>query len=124
MEAGIEWRWETFREYLDVVDSLPKAINYAVQIGHSALRTWAMSERAFEEQATADDLECMAAELRDALAAGAYGFTTSTIDNHHLADGRPVASRLAAWEEIEALVAVVSEFGAGWLRGHRRLEGA
>jgi N-acyl-D-aspartate/D-glutamate deacylase len=113
MEAGIEWRWQTFREYLDVVDSLPKAINYAVQIGHSALRTWAMSERAFDEQATPDDIDCMAVELRDALAAGAFGFTTSTIDNHHLADGRPVASRLAAWEEVEALVGVVAEFGAG-----------
>ena len=113
MDAGIDWRWQTFREYLDVVDSLPKAINYAVQIGHSALRTWAMSERAFDEKATPEDIECMATELRDALDAGAYGFTTSTIDNHHLADGRPVASRLAEWEEIEALVGVVSEFGAG-----------
>jgi N-acyl-D-amino-acid deacylase len=115
MEAGIDWRWQTFREYLDVVDSLPKALNYAVQVGHSALRTWAMSERAFDERATPEDIECMAAELRDALEAGAYGFTTSTIDNHHLADGRPVASRLAAREELEALVGVVSEFGAGGL---------
>jgi N-acyl-D-aspartate/D-glutamate deacylase len=115
MEAGIEWRWQTFREYLDVVDSLPKAINYVTQIGHSALRTWAMSERAFEEKANEDDLACMAAELRDALAAGAYSFTTSTINNHHLADGRPVASRLAGWDEIQALVGVVSDYGAGGL---------
>lgn len=113
MEAGIEWRWQTFREYLDVVDTLPKAINYAVQIGHSSLRTWAMSERAFSETANDDDLAVMAAELRDALAAGAYGFTTSTINNHHLADGRPVASRLANWDEVAALVGVVSEHGAG-----------
>jgi N-acyl-D-aspartate/D-glutamate deacylase len=113
MDAGIDWTWQTFREYLDVVDALPKAINYITQIGHSSLRTWAMSERAFSEQATPDDLECMAIELRDALAAGAYGFTTSTINNHHLADGRPVASRLASWEEIAALVGVVGEFGAG-----------
>ena len=115
MEAGIEWQWQTFREYLDVVDALPKAINYVTQIGHSALRTWAMSERAFEAPATDDDIQIMAAELRDALAAGAFGLTTSTIDNHHLADGRPVASRLAAWDEIEALVGVVAEFGAGGL---------
>lgn len=113
MEAGIEWRWQTFREYMDVVDELPKAINYIVQVGHSALRTWAMSERAFTQKATDDDLECMATELRDGLAAGAYGFTTSTIDNHHLADGRPVASRLADWSEIATLVGVISEYGAG-----------
>ena len=49
--AGIEWGWETFPEYLDAVDRLPKAINYAANVGHSALRTWAMGERAFEEEA-------------------------------------------------------------------------
>jgi len=113
MEAGIDWRWQTFREYMDVVDGLPKAINHIVQIGHSALRTWAMGERAFSEKATPEDVEGMATELRDALAAGAYGFTTSTIDNHHLKDGRPVASRIAGWDEIEALVGVVGDHGAG-----------
>jgi N-acyl-D-amino-acid deacylase len=113
MEEGIDWTWQTFAEYLDVVDELPKAINYVAQIGHSALRTWAMGERAFTDKATDDDLDCMASELRDALTAGAYGFTTSTISNHHLTDGRPVASRLAAWSEIAALVGVVSDYGAG-----------
>lgn len=46
MEAGIDWNWETFSQYLDTVESLPKGINYAGYIGHSALRTWAMGERA------------------------------------------------------------------------------
>ncbi len=54
--ASLEWSWETFPEYLDAVDRLPKAINYASNIGHSALRTWAMGERAFEAEATDDDL--------------------------------------------------------------------
>ena len=51
LAAGIDWSWETFPEYLDAVDRLPKGINYAANIGHSALRTWAMGERAFEEEA-------------------------------------------------------------------------
>ncbi len=54
LAAGIEWTWETFPEYLDTVDAAPKGINYAAQIGHSALRTWAMGERAFDELATSN----------------------------------------------------------------------
>jgi N-acyl-D-amino-acid deacylase len=103
MQAGIEWRWAGFREYLDVVDRLPKGINIAANIGHSALRTYVMGERAFEQAATADDLTAMDKELRDALRAGAIGFTTSR-GQHMTADGRPVASRLAAWDEIRQLV--------------------
>ena len=67
MEAGIDWRWTTFPEYLDAVDALPKGINYAGYIGHSALRTYVMGERAFDGPATEDDLAAMERELRDAL---------------------------------------------------------
>ncbi len=56
LAAGIEWNFESFPEYLDAVDRLEKGINFAAQVGHSALRTWAMGERAFEEEATDDDL--------------------------------------------------------------------
>ncbi len=71
LAAGIDWQWETFAEYLDAVDRRPKGINYAAQIGHSALRTWAMGERAFEEEASDDDLALMERELHDAMQAGA-----------------------------------------------------
>ena len=113
MAAGIEWTWETFPEYLDTLDRTPKGINYAAHVGHSALRTWAMGERAFEEEATADDLALMAGQLRDALRAGALGFTTSRSPNHQTADDRPVASRLASWAEVAALVGVMGELGTG-----------
>src|SRR3954453_3034117 len=76
MAQGIDWTWQTFAEYLDAVDTVPKALNYAAQIGHSALRTWAMGERAFEHEATDADLDVMEAELRSAMRAGAIGFTT------------------------------------------------
>src|SRR5690606_19723849 len=99
MAAGMEWRWETFDQYLDVVDTLPKGINYSAYIGHSALRTWAMAERAFEEEATDDDLSAMKGELRRALDAGAMGFSTSRTNAHLTADDRPVASRLATRRE-------------------------
>jgi N-acyl-D-amino-acid deacylase len=113
MEAGIKWSWTTFAEYLDAVDRLPKGINYAAYMGHSALRTYVMGERAFDEKATAEDLTMMREELRNAIRAGAIGFTTSRTSNHQTPDGRPVASRIADWNEVKSLVGVMGEVGAG-----------
>jgi N-acyl-D-aspartate/D-glutamate deacylase len=72
-----------------------------------------MGERAFDGPATDDDLAVMTAELRSALAAGAAGFTTSRGRGHATSDGRPVASRLADWNEVAALVGVVGEVSSG-----------
>jgi N-acyl-D-aspartate/D-glutamate deacylase len=113
MAAGIDWSWTTFAEYLDTVDRLPKALNYAANVGHSALRTYAMGERAFTETATEADVEVMRAELRDAMRAGAYGLTTSRTLHHETSDNRPVASRLAGWDEVCDLVGVLGELGSG-----------
>jgi len=113
MAAGIDWSWSTFAGYLDAIDAIPKGINYAANIGHSALRTWAMGERAFSETASVDDLDIMDAELRSALGAGAWGFTTSRTMHHETSDGRPVASRIASWDEVVHLVNVMGESGSG-----------
>ncbi len=113
MDAGIDWTWTTFPEFLDRVEALPKGINYACYLGHSALRTYAMGERAFEAPASEDDLRAMTRELRDALRAGAIGFTTSRSPSHETPDRRPVASRVAAWDEVRRLVSVMGELGAG-----------
>ena len=75
---------------------LPKGINYAGYVGHSALRTYAMGERAFEQAGRPRTISrAMERELRDALRAGAIGFTTSRSPSHETPDRRPVASRLA-----------------------------
>jgi len=113
MEAGITWSWASFREYLDAVDRLPKGINYAAYVGHSALRTYTMGERAFSDEATPEDLATMKRELRAALKAGAAGFSTSRTSAHQTPDGRPVASRLATWDEVRALVGVMGDLKAG-----------
>src|ERR1700677_1736888 len=97
LAAGIDWSFETFPEYLDAVDGLAKGINFAANLGHSALRTWAMGERAFEE--------------------GAIGFTTSRTEHHETSDDRPVASRLASWEEVVQLVGVMGRLGRGIFEG-------
>jgi N-acyl-D-amino-acid deacylase len=113
MEAGIKWSWTTFAEYLDAVERQPKGINYAAYMGHSALRTYVMGQRAFDEPATSEDLQMMREELGNAIRAGAIGFTTSRTTNHQTPDGRPVASRLANWDEVRSLVGVMGDLGAG-----------
>jgi N-acyl-D-aspartate/D-glutamate deacylase len=113
MEAGIEWKWTTFPEFLDRLDALPKGINYSGYIGHCALRTYVMGEHAFEQAATEDDLRAMERELRAAIGAGAIGFTTSRSPLHETPDAKPVASRLATWDEVRRLVGAMGEMNAG-----------
>jgi len=113
--AAVPWSWTTFREYMDVVDKLPKAINYAANIGHSALRTHVMGPRAFEQRASADDMGAMEHELLDALDAGAIGFTSSLSTGHKLPepDNRLVASNHGSWEELSQLVCLMGKTGHG-----------
>ena len=113
MLEGIDWRWETFPEFLNVIDELPKGINYAGYIGHSALRTYVMGERAFSDAAGEDDVRQMQHLVKQAVQAGAIGFSTSRTFNHLTADDRPVASRLAEWDEVRAIVNAVGETGKG-----------
>ena len=116
LAAGVDWSWESFADYMDAVDREPKAINYAAQVGHSSLRTWAMGSRAFEGPAGEDEIAEMEAQLRLALQAGAYGFTTSRSPNHKTPADQPVASRLADWTEVERLVRVLGEVNRGVFR--------
>ncbi|MGH7334976.1 MAG: N-acyl-D-amino-acid deacylase family protein [Candidatus Rokuibacteriota bacterium] len=113
MLAGIEWTWESFPEYLATVDRLPKAINYGAYIGHSALRMYVMGPRALTEEATEDDLTRMAAAVQEALRVGAMGFSSSRSPTHVTPDDTPVASRIAAWSEIDRLVGAMADLNAG-----------
>ena len=113
MLEGIKWSWETYPEYLDTIDKLPKGMNYAGYVGHSALRTYVMGERAFDEQATEDDLAAMVANVQDAVKAGAIGFSTSRSPSHLTPDNRPVASRTADFSEVRAIVNGMGQVGAG-----------
>ena len=112
MRAGIDWQWETFPEYLDALARMPKGINYGGYVGHTALRLYAMGERAFSEAPTDADLALMRREIRDALRAGAQGFSTSRFA-HTTPDGRPVPSRVATWDEVHALTSVLGELNTG-----------
>ncbi len=113
MEAGIPWSWTTYPELLETLEKLPKGINYASYVGHSAIRTYVMGERAFTEKATEDDLKAMEQQVHDAICAGAVGFTSSRSPAHETPDARPVASRAAAWDEVQRLVGVMGKLNAG-----------
>ena len=95
------------------MDRLPKALNYASYIGHSALRMTVMGERALSEKATEDDLKRMVHAVQEALRAGAIGFSSSRAHTHVTPDDTPVASRIADWSELEALVGAMAELDAG-----------
>jgi N-acyl-D-aspartate/D-glutamate deacylase len=113
MLQGIEWQWETYPEYMAAVDKLPKALNYAGYVGHSALRTYVMGERAFEEEASDDDMTKMKAAVQEAVQAGAIGFSTSRSPSHMTSDDRNVASRVASDEEVSDIVRAMGEAGGG-----------
>lgn len=113
MLAGIDWQWESYAEYLDAVDAAPKALNYAGYVGHSALRTYVMGDRAFDGAASDDERDAMVGLVQEAVRAGAIGFSTSRSPSHRTADDRPVASRAAPFDEVRSIVRGMGEIGAG-----------
>jgi len=113
MAAGIDWSWETFPDYMATVERLPKAINYGMYIGHSALRMYVMGKRALDETATDDDMHRMALLVQEALKAGALGFSSSRATTHVTPDDTPVASRIADWQEIDRIIAAMAALDAG-----------
>jgi N-acyl-D-aspartate/D-glutamate deacylase len=126
LRAGIRWDFESFAEYLDLLEHRGVGPNVACFAGHSAIRTWEMGEAATERAATDDEIERMRRLLREALAAGAVGFSTSTSPAHNGEGGRPMPSRLADDRELAALVGALGEARRGVFMltkgGHTRLE--
>jgi len=112
LSEGMTWGWETFEQYLDTLDSQPRALDVATQVPHAALRAYTMGERA-RDDATADDVATMAADLTRALRAGAVGFSTGRTAGHRDVLGRAVPGTYAAGAELAALVGAVQEAGHG-----------
>ncbi len=113
LNAGIDWCFTTFPQYLDALDRRRKRLNVAVFLGHSALRLFVVGSD--ERPATGEEVKKMRALLREALRAGAIGFSTSRAPQHQGAFGRPVPSRFAQVEEVYALASVLGEMGKGVL---------
>ena len=117
LTTGLPWTWESFTEYLDVLDSRQYDIDVATQLPHAALRVFAMGERAAaREEATADDRAFMAKLAEQAVEAGALGFGTSRTINHRASDGTAIPTLTAAEEELTAIAEALGRQGAGVLQ--------
>ena len=110
LEAGVPWNWRTTGEYLAAVEAAEPAVNLGFMVGHSAIRRVVMGDDAVGETADADQIEAMQRLLRDGLAAGGFGFSSSWSTSHWDGDGAPVPSRSAAADELIALCGVLTEF--------------
>ncbi|MCU1371671.1 MAG: dan 2 [Ilumatobacteraceae bacterium] len=114
LAEGITWEWETFPEYLDALDRKTWTTDVGTQIAHGAVRAYVMGERgARNEPATPDDIAAMAAIVKEAIAAGALGFSTSRTIAHRAIDGEPVPGTFAAEDELFGIGRVLGELDAG-----------
>ena len=108
LAEGLKWNWESFPEYLDALDGMHRTIDIAAQVPHHPLRVYVMGERAINrEKATADDIDTMRRMVREALEAGAFGFTTSRTNSHKTPTGEMVPGR---YSEVQELLGIGSAF--------------
>jgi N-acyl-D-amino-acid deacylase len=113
LAAGIVWDFETFPQYLELVRRRGTALNFTAYIGHTALRLYVMGDAAYERAATPEEIERMCEIVSEAIAVGAAGFSTSFSFAHRGVDGKPVPSRFAQMDEVEALFMAAGKAGKG-----------
>jgi len=113
LSAGIDWQWETFPEYLDWADRRGSGINLAFLAPLAPLRTWVLGPEANERAASAGETRAIAGLLREAVEAGAFGFSTTAIPGHVGHHGKPLAARLASREELVAFCETLKALGRG-----------
>jgi len=113
LRAGLRWEFETVPQYLDMLERQGSALNVGVFVGHSSVRTYVMGEAATERAANAEEIRLMKHLVLEGLRAGAVGFSTSTSPAHNGEGGKPMPSRLAADDEMRALVCALGEVGHG-----------
>ena len=101
LAEGIRWNWQSFPQFMDALDATPHSLDYLVQIPHDPVRMAVMGERAFTQQAAGtDDIAAMRALVREALQAGAVGFSSGRSDNHRTSEGRETPASEATSAEL------------------------
>ncbi len=114
LAEGIEWRWESFPEYLDALESRNRKVDVGAQVPHGSVRAYVMGERgAKNEEATAEDIAKMAVIVRDGLKAGALGFTTSRTLLHRAKNKEYVPGTFAGEAELLGIGEAMGEAGHG-----------
>lgn len=117
LHEGLSWNWESFPDYMNAIDAMPHTIDFAVMIGHDPVRVYAMGERASAfEKATDDDIAKMQTMVREAMEAGAAGFSIGRTDVHRTADGEWTPSAEADARELTALSSALDGLDYGVLQ--------
>ena len=117
LHEGLSWAWQSFPEYLDDIDGKPRDIDLGAQVPHGAMRLNVMGERgANREPATPEDIAAMAELARQAIEAGALGFTTSRTLNHRSSKGELTPSLLAEEDELCGIAEALGAIGKGVLQ--------
>ena len=111
---GVKFAWESFAQYMDALDAMPHSLDYLVQVPHDPLRMYVMGERAMaHERANVDDIAAMRRLLREALQAGAAGFSTGRSDNHRTARGHDTPAAQANAQELTGIAEAFQGLGHG-----------
>ncbi|HLI81766.1 MAG TPA: amidohydrolase family protein [Candidatus Binataceae bacterium] len=114
LAEGIKWNWESFPEYMNAVEKMKRAVDVGVQVPHGSVRAYVMGERgAHNEAATPDDIEKMAAVVRDGIRAGALGFTTSRTMLHRAKNKELVPGTFASEDELLGIGRALGQAGHG-----------
>jgi N-acyl-D-aspartate/D-glutamate deacylase len=115
LAEGINWEWESFPQYLDSIDKNPHAIDVIAQVPHGALRAFVMGKRGADHTArpTPEEIETMGRLAREAIAAGAVGFSSSRTKNHRTKDGEFTPSLTAGPDEMLGIAREIGKGGRG-----------
>ena len=112
LAEGIDWAWESFPEYLNALERMPRALDIAAQVPHGAVRAYVMGERGANNlDANADERAAMAALVKEAIVAGAVGFSTSRTVLHRAIDGAVVPGTTADALELTTIADAMGEAG-------------
>ena len=118
LHEGIDWEWETFPEYLDILEGKPLAIDVGTQIPHGAVRAYVMGERGItQKEASEEEINQMGKIVKEAIEAGAFGFSTSRTEKHRDSSGFLTPSITAHKDELVKIAEAVGELNKGVLQG-------
>lgn len=115
LAEGLSWGWESFDEYLDVLDELEWTVDVGAQMPHAALRTYVMGERGADHEsvATEDEIETMCQLTESAVRNGALGFTTSRTWAHRTSTGESIGTLKATADEVVGVAQGLNRAGTG-----------
>jgi len=115
LTEGMAWGWESFPEYLDVLDTMQWTVDVGTQVPHAALRTYVMGDRGADHtvRASAEEIETMSRLAEEAVTAGALGFTTSRTFAHRTSLGEQIGTLTAAADEVLGIAAALRRAGTG-----------